>query len=426
MRVPVLPAHVLAALLAAAPLSVHALEPAVTQVLCSGRGGPCRVTAVHDAGTGADGTALKVVELALHDQPGQDWKEPGSPCWPYEMHLVVLRGESVVRRQLLSEICNDGYGAAGMGTDELEVGPNRYRHLQAGGSNWRWDRSRTLQLDPLRIVAESGSGSWTVAHNAHEEHWSWESYTGRVEWFVPTCGQDGSMPEPSGEAPPSFEYRPIPKVEMDAGFLGAGWKQTRLGSCSAVAGDGDGYVVHGPTEAEPGDASLRAVLVAERVLLVEVRDDRFVSGAQSWLHDDHVELWVGPEADHTRQCLERELRPVQWGVSVSDGKAFAAHGRPAALPAVERQQLAPDAVLLKIVLPEKPGRLTVLYSDSDDGRTQKRLVATSALKFGSLPTLGAARSIDPRLAICAVRDGKLDFVDTQGFQPDKAAIELGR
>src|SRR5262249_4532785 len=54
--------------------------------------------------------------------------------------------------------------------------------------------------------------------------------------------------------------------------------------------------------------------------------------------------------------------------------------------------------------------LTVAYSDSDDGKRQKALIATSPLVFGDASTLGTLRRISASKATCRVRRGTLDPV----------------
>ncbi len=59
---------------------------------------------------------------------------------------------------------------------------------------------------------------------------------------------------------------------------------------------------------------------------------------------------------------------------------------------------------LKVILPLKllEGRFSVVYSDSDDGVRQKRLIGTSTLAFGKWWTFGVVMDeMDPKDA-CAV------------------------
>ena len=54
------------------------------------------------------------------------------------------------------------------------------------------------------------------------------------------------------------------------------------------------------------------------------------------------------------------------------------------------------------MLPDEGSGLTVVYSDSDDGTRQKRLIATSNLEFGRTWTIGSVSPIGPRRAACVV------------------------
>ena len=58
----------------------------------------------------------------------------------------------------------------------------------------------------------------------------------------------------------------------------------------------------------------------------------------------------------------------------------------------------------KIPLPtDKGDRITIVYSDSDDGRTQKLLIASSELRFGNPLTLGDTFTVGADTARCIVK-----------------------
>jgi hypothetical protein len=61
----------------------------------------------------------------------------------------------------------------------------------------------------------------------------------------------------------------------------------------------------------------------------------------------------------------------------------------------------------RIVLPGNPTSLTVVYSDSDDGVRQKRLIATSNLVFGRTWTVGSVTAIARQRAVCVVDGAQL-------------------
>ena len=111
-----------------------------------GKRATCAVTAVHAAG------ALSVAEIhfGLKDKPGDapddgcikdinsEKKDGGTEYW--------LLGAKPL--QVLA-LCNDGYGAAGMGEDTVTFGNNRMTYQQKGGSAWRWSNTTVYALSPF-------------------------------------------------------------------------------------------------------------------------------------------------------------------------------------------------------------------------------------------------------------------------------------
>jgi hypothetical protein len=126
------------------------------EVVCRGRA-PCRELMSEDAGKTSQGS-LRVVSVSLAPEGFERQFEPGS-CEPIEHWAVTTNASGqVVRFQLLLELCNDGYGASGIGDDTIEVTPNHLAHAQIGGSNHRWNHAVTYQLYPRRIAAWSEGG----------------------------------------------------------------------------------------------------------------------------------------------------------------------------------------------------------------------------------------------------------------------------
>ena len=94
---------------------------------------------------------------------------------------------------------------------------------------------------------------------------------------------------------------------------------------------------------------------------------------------------------------------------MTDGQVFAGFGAPTAMPQVEVAR-AGKAIRLRVTfeadtLP-RPW-FTAVYSDSDDGVHQKRLIATSALVFGQWWTFGEAPDGEEGKA-CTVARGVLE------------------
>ena len=358
-----------AALVLLAPLPAAA-DAGLAKAACAGEKG-CRLVEKHTAGKG-----LTVVKLALK-------RTPEDACDPFRWVLVSTQPPATQR---LADLCNDGYGAAGMGEDEVEVKKGRFVHAQSGGSSWRWTNVREVSLAPVRVVG--------AAHR-----------------------------QPAADAPPpedaalEYDFLPIPRLALPP-ELGDGWRTTELAGCalrldsSGRRSENDpvpGFLVHGKP-GQAGDARV-AVLADEQHLYVEIHDDRWQSGAARWIFDDHLELWLAEKAPrYMTHCLAPgdAGKAVQWGIRLADGKVFAAAGKPSGtLDVVVVPPAAGGPARVRIRLPEKTDALTLVYSDSDDGKTQERLLATSKLAGGKTWTLGGLHQVAPERSRCVVEGGKL-------------------
>jgi hypothetical protein len=339
----------------------------------------------------------------------------GAPCHRYE-HWLAVRAGAQWTAQLLVASCNDGYGASGVGEDRITVEDGGVTVGHSGGSNWRWAETSGVGLDPLRVRSEEWTGSFVFGDHVEHGTWSWELFRGRVEWSTPRCTASGDPPPDDPTADDAsgarYTYDSIPQVALDPAFAAGGWKTTALGGCAAyVDSSGDhGFVTFGPPGAAD-DASMRVVASADGTLYVEVRDDRWVGPTGNWVADDHVEIWTSSEDEsYMDPCLPHPdaTPPVQWAVRIADGRVFAGSGHPdAAALHVERAR-GSAAARLHITLPDKAKAVTVVYSDGDDGAHQKRLIATSAVRFGVTETLGRLNAVKAGDATCAVRDGRLE------------------
>jgi hypothetical protein len=369
-------------------------------LLCKDKS-PCQVQKVYDAGRSPAGVPLKVVEVGLHSQEDGGAERPqweaddGSGAEPilcYTNTYWLVEESTPPRTEMILEVCNDGYGASGVGEDSIEVKPNRLIHDQNGGSAQRWSEHVVWQLVPLRVVEVGNGGYMTWNYEASQEfRWSWESFSGYINDSMTTCDADGMVTE--GGALHEFKASLIPRLPSLPGDKG--WKETGLGQCSVhvdSAGEG-GFITYGKP-GEAADATLRALLVGENVLYVEVSDDTISQGAAKWLHDDHIELWVVPKgALGYPDCLTPKSATVyQWGVML-DGAVHAAHGKPKDAPKVEVHKVNATTYRLRVELPMDLDALSVVYSDSDDGKSQERLLATSAVAFGEGFSLGRAQEV---------------------------------
>jgi len=402
--------------------------------LC-GKDRKCCVVSEEAAGKDRAGHALTIVRL--NRACGKHAKTPGGggsgdECQPFQNWLAVRDDDGkILSRQLLTEECNDGYGAAGVGEDSTQTGNGRFTHERDGGSAWRWSHRVEMTLDPPRIANESWSGFWTLGpDNQGEGRWDWESFQGGGKESVPRCDKDGEMPEEGSQQEViETSYVTIPKVALPSSFIADGWKRLGLGRCSArVDGESEGFHIYGKkSTAEDSRFSVVATSAGKRlVLFVEVWDDRWVGDKKSerWLRDDHLELWLSRRVDYATHCTEKQTgSPEQWAIRITDGRVFPAMGATTDGPKVQRALGTDKVARLRIELPAGDGieGIALVYSDSDDGKRQKRLIGTSKVKLGWAASLGVLHAIAPEAASCVANKEELTPVlATPRREPDEA------
>ncbi|GEM_PF-4651189 len=358
--------------------------------LCGARPG-CTVASVQPAGASPEGIPLAVVELT--------WPlEVEDHCAPRELWLVSPRAGALAPRRL-RRLCNDGYGAAGVGEDSIRVGPNRFVHHQYGGSAWRWSHQSDEQLEPPRLLNWSNLGYWNVGSNCQASAWSWEAFSGTGAWFVPRCGEEDRYPA-GGEA--CVEWPLLPWVPLGDPFRRRGWRQTDLGDCALVLGASS--AAGGP--ASPGDAILRALALDPRTLLVEVADAALVPRARLVLtYSD----WERP--DFGRHCYESAAPPPRRAEVRFLGHPPQPRARGAAL---ERVTFTGGLRLL-LELPAAAPLIALELFVPDPAQAERRLVSTS-LGTPTTVTLGELWSL-PADA-CALHDGRLEPRRSDALLPD--------
>jgi len=404
----------------------------------------CCVTRVMSAGIGANGTRYTVVRVDLRpsrrgcapprrgnqedvidpaamkaNQGGEiDEKE----CDRYRWDLVAEQSGKVRWRQPLEidHWCTSSFGMGG-GEDELSTDPvaRTITLSNENGSAWRGDDTVVLGVDPLRVVRTSTRSWWTAGEDEHRVEWNWETFSGTESRSIGFCStsKDAGVPDEAagtdvgdrGQAVAACDAVIIPMITLPAAFVHAAWSTTALGGCAAgVDGQDHGFTIHGDKRANPGDAEMRVVMSSGGVLFVEVIDDHLVPTAKSWVKADHLELWrVVEDADHSSGCYQPDPsgKTLQWGIGLG-GQVYKAHGAPTNNPTVRVSSTARGA-RFRIVLPDEGRGLTVVYSDSDDGVRQKRLIATSNLGFGRTWTVGNVTSIMRQRASCILDGSQL-------------------
>jgi hypothetical protein len=382
------------------------LDPALVKTLCAERT-PCKTASVSPAGRDAAGV-LVVVELDLGTKP-KDGDEP--QCRPYRREFwLIAAGRPPVR---IFDFCNDGYGAAGVGEDEVKIAPNRVTHARVGGSAWRWEMVRTLRLSPLAVTAETSCSYHTLSMGFVETRWDWTAFRGEILMRPRQCADDakGSL----GCAPAEATRRslPIPALTLAPEAL-AGTRH--LGSCALVLDESGqrGRIVHG--RPKPGGAELRVLMAGPATLVVTVIDRDFATGGATWVHDDHLEIWTGAYPFEAACEKEHAAEMRQWSVRLADGRVDRGHGAGGTPPSVlrrtedrlgERKRVTLVIDLGKIS--EAPG-LVVAFSKAENGR-QARMVATAAVRRGDGTTLGLVKNVDGG-ARCTATEGVLDLVES--------------
>jgi hypothetical protein len=389
---------------------------------------PCQVVETLGAGQDAQGRPLQVKHLDLgwadvetaSQSLGRKFapggrKAKGSraegQCEAAEWWLVHASQPA----QLLLSVCHDGYGAAGVGKDKVLVSENAFTHEQSGGSRERWITRRTLRLSPLYLASERQS---VTEGEGREDGDSWdhEALRGEVIRAAPRCE--------AGQASLGERTLPyLPQARVDKAYLAGGWMQAGLGECGLEAK----HILLGNQD-DPKDAGLKALLVAPDTLLVEVRDDTWTGPSAKWLSDDHVELWLSPVPPQELTGCGKPTdaqKPVQWGIRIADGQVFPAFGSPKQTLEVERAELSDkQGYRLKVKLPTPFQGISVIYSDSDSGKKQELMLATSPVKFGRPETLNSVRVVSPEEATCAVKSGALTVVrgPVKKAEPDVAVL----
>ncbi|MBN1773405.1 MAG: hypothetical protein JXB32_19240 [Deltaproteobacteria bacterium] len=375
-------------------------EAARLVVPCAGRA-PCTVEWRCDAGHATDGAALVVLRLAVPSDPELEFE-----CHAFEYWLLPAAAEGPP--EMLLRVCNDGYGASGIGEDTVVVGDNRLVHSTYGGSAWRWATSREVRLVPRELLAESSGGWWNLGANTEQHSWSWETLSGSREWYSPPCDEQG---EPLQEEEPALYCASyVPQFQLDAAFVRDGWRETALGECGVrVAADGSGGFLLGGTAGEVGDAALTVAAAPGPVLFVELRDDELRDGADG----DRLELWLIDrmfETDYMNPCLPPvAIPPPRWWVfGATDGRLFEGErdGAPQ-VKVVRGGEAGAHWARLRIRLPASTAALAVVFSDVDDGGVVERTLSTVRLDRDDPGPLGPLYPIPGEHAGCAVEDGRL-------------------
>lgn len=436
-------------LLAAVPaFGDSTLAPDQQAAICGARK-TCK-TEVADAGQGPGNVKLTiaVAHFDVADKPA-DAPEEGclgdpevvdGPERDGGQEVWLISGDAAPKRILA--LCNDGYGAAGVGEDQLEVSPNMLTWDQSGGSNWRWTTTRQIRLSPLAVVKEfdcsyhdaiPGSGVYTEIDRATLQARQVGAVAGHK------FGEDeeiGCPPWPNGPdatLPTGPKYAggyviPMPKAGPQDD--GNGYPDgTVLGDCAReLSTDGlHGILIYGKP-AEAGAATIRTIQESEASLLIQVFDPtaaaELQSGkAKSWVGQPHLEVWTSDMANPEDNDGENGATYVYHQFAIGlDGKTYPGANPIAALPKVThwaaKDEQGRDVTVYRVKFEgdDRPSfGIGVVYSQAKDGK-QARMVSNALIKKNKpvyLPDAWANVPEDQGIpsATCAVNaDQRLDVV----------------
>ena len=425
---------VTALLLAFGASSAQAADMAQLKPAICGSRTSCTIAKLTPAGKSESGAELAVAEVhlgvadradpndACHDNDGNE--DGGQEYW-------LVEGSAAPR--LLLKLCNDGYGAAGVGMDEITIGDNHFTHFQAGGSNDRWEATETIQLSPqISLYIDScsyrGTDPDTVAFTAADLARMDIRSLAIASAAAAGTGDEGgcdvlkkdiAAPPKSGflgglDAPmPNLGTDPTKPVDFPEGTI--------LGGCAGrLEADAAGpALVYG--KVDPGrSAELRFLATGPQTLVIQLRDSRPDKvKAASWVGADHLEIWTSPEPSDS--YIPDPAKVAQLGITL-DGETHSGAGKPG-VPKVQRwtgqdEQSRPVTVF-RLDWAEEfalAGGVTIAYSQGEGGK-QARLWATGPIRKnrpGYLPILF------PLPVACGAVEGRWMVVKNPGRLNDPA------
>jgi hypothetical protein len=367
-------------------------------VICKGRP-TCRIARVTPAGKSESGVPLAVAEVALGlaDKPADapedgcrsdDDNDGGREYW------LVEAGRPP---RLLLKLCNDGYGAAGVGVDQVGIGDNRLTHVQYGGSNDRWESSSVVALSPPRSLRLEGCGFRATDPNYAALSWvdipTMAARSLAIDDTKTSSSDDADndpcdllreeMGKPTKPGFLSGIDLPLPGIGLGDGLPVGFARGIALGGCATRVnlGAGEGHAVFG--KADPARlVGLRIVALNQHALAVQLQDPRPDRGQpKSWVASDHLEIWTSRDLEVMRHADPEQ--PAQIGIGV-DGQAHAGVGKPA-MPKVERWEAVDEqgrpVVVFRLDWPDTEalnGGVSIAYSEAEGGR-QTRIFATGPI-----------------------------------------------
>jgi hypothetical protein len=407
------------AVLTAAAAFAAGIAPDQRASIC-GKRASCNVTAVHSAGAAQVAEAHFALKDRPSDAPDDGCGSPGSDQHDGGVEYWLLGPKPT---KLLA-LCNDGYGAAGVGEDEVRFASDRMTHVQSGGSNWRWTNTDVYSLAPFRLLTEAGCSYFDAGNQGtasfvdyvrfraiavsrdYSYHWA-EDDVGCPK--VTPALLDAPKPRPDAKSVVAFPLLTPANGETQFHAIPLG---TTLGSCStrlSTAGGEAGFLVWGSPAARA--AEMRVLAPTSQTLLIQVFDPAAAMppAGKSWLAGSHVEIWVLKNTDTSKALRRADLEQVAVDL---DGIVHPGGPPQPEIPVVRhwrsKDERGRPVTVLLVRYKETytlPIGTAVVYSQAEDGR-QARLVATTGMVRG-VPLYVPALSVMQNH--CAIANGRLDL-----------------
>lgn len=411
----------------AAPAAEALTASEIEEIICKGHE-YCRTKKTFDAGLDPNKQPMQVVEITT-DSKVTDHLEKDvyyfhenrdiTPCEPLEYWFIrptlIKKGDSKTQPALLTRACGGSAPHSVTEGDSVTVEPGRFEFFEASSSGVIYTATTSVELPSLQVI-ERTEDFW--ARNRTEFYsntWNWHALAGRNSGFDPYCENETGEYDENNFDTPNFDYQPIIVTPLPAAYRNGGWKATSPGSCSTTVTSlgtqpgvlDTGYITHG----KPGgaqDASFKVVMASPTEIYIEVTDSKLIHDAPNILHTDHLEIWMR----NGFLCTKSYKNLFQWGITL-DGKVHNFHGKhpkpPTAQTSIMQNKDGTQTARFKITIPPQYDGLSIVYSDSDDGKSQNRLIATSAVKYRDQFSIGAVRNIAPERGSCQVEKQKLEY-----------------
>jgi hypothetical protein len=404
------------------------LTPAQKATIC-GKRSTCKLVAIYSAGT------LQVAEFlfGVKDKPddapddgcktadGGDPPNGGTEYW-------LLNGAKPTN---VLALCNDGYGAAGMGEDNVSFSANRMVHVQNGGSSWRWDSTDTLSLVPLRVLSQASCSFHNVEPNTgtldEVDFVNFRSKEIRKDPGAKWNDADSDIGCPDVKPVAFAKLKPVPGDKLVAAYplmtpgngndlgiqnISAG---TVLGSCAmTLSTDGaNGFLTFGKPADAAHAAQMRVLAVNSKTLLLQIHDPVAAPApaGKSWISGAHAEVWLKGSYDDSEGAPKRsELGQIAIDL---DGTLHTVGM--ATPPQVKRwtgkDEKGRSVTVLLLAWADDAGSMAISYSQAENGK-QARLVTNVAMVRGVPAYIPGVLGMQNT---CAVRGGRVELAGMMSF-----------